>query len=156
MTHEDFMRQAIALSLDNVRTGKGGPFGAVVVRDGKVLGASGNRVTLDNDPTAHAEVSAIRIACKNIGSFDLTGAVMYTSCEPCPMCLGAIYWSHIREIYFGNTRADAAAAEFDDSLIYDEIPKPLEARMIPAQPLLREEALEAFREWAVSPYKISY
>ena len=117
MEHEDFMRQAIALAVENVKSG-GGPFGAVIVKDGKVVATGVNRVTSDNDPTAHAEVNAIRKACMLLGTFDLSGCVLYTSCEPCPMCLGAIYWAHLDKIYYGANQRDAASANFDDSYIY--------------------------------------
>lgn len=150
------MRLAIGLSLENVRTGQGGPFGAVVAREGGVVGASANRVTLDNDPTAHAEVSAIRAACRNLSTFDLSGCVIYTSCEPCPMCLGAIYWAHLDRIYYANTREDAARTDFDDALIYEEIPKPLDLRRIPSERLLGEEALAAFTAWTQSSNRIRY
>lgn len=156
LSHEALMRRAIELSLENVRQGHGGPFGAVIARDGAIVGESANRVTLDNDPTAHAEVSAIRDACRKLHTYDLTGCVIYTSCEPCPMCLGAIYWAHLDKMFYANSRDDAAAAEFDDALIYNEIPKPVDRRRLPAEQLLRNEALVAFREWQVSPLKIAY
>lgn len=155
-SHKALMRRAIELSLDNVRQGHGGPFGAVIARAGEIVGESANRVTLDNDPTAHAEVSAIRDACRKLNTYDLTDCVIYTSCEPCPMCLGAIYWAHLDKMFYANSRDDAAAAEFDDALIYDEVPKPLAQRRLPAEQLLRDEALEAFREWQRSPFKITY
>lgn len=154
--HERFMRIAIRLSEQNVLQGIGGPFGAVVVKDGKIIAKSGNKVTTSNDPTAHAEVSAIRLACKKLKTFDLSGAIIYTSCEPCPMCLGAIYWSRIEIIYYGNTKADAAAINFDDKFIYDELDKPMSERQLPIKQLLRDESLQAFRLWEQSPMKIDY
>ena len=154
--HEKFMRIAIRLSEQNVLQGIGGPFGAVVVKNGKVIAKSGNKVTTSNDPTAHAEVSAIRLACKKLKTFDLSGAIIYTSCEPCPMCLGAIYWSRIETIYYGNTKADAAAINFDDKFIYDELDRPMSERQLPIKQLLRNESLQAFRLWEQSPMKIEY
>jgi tRNA(Arg) A34 adenosine deaminase TadA len=155
MTKEDFMREAIALSVESVERG-GGPFGAVIVRDGMVLARGSNSVTLQNDPTAHAEVSAIRAACSQLGTFDLAGAEIYTSCEPCPMCLGAIYWAGIGKIYYGNTKRDAAEIGFDDSFIYDEIALPPLRRKVLATELLRSEALGAFRMWNEKEDKIEY
>jgi guanine deaminase len=128
MEHELFMRMAIKLSEENVNQNLGGPFGAVIVKDGKVIAKSANKVTTSNDPTAHAEVSAIRLACQELNTFDLSGAVIYTSCEPCPMCLGAIYWSRIETIYYGNTKKDAAEINFDDKFIYDELAQPMKHR----------------------------
>ncbi|PWS31460.1 nucleoside deaminase [Pedobacter paludis] len=154
--HEDFMRMAIALSVQNVNENIGGPFGAVVVKDGKVVAKSANKVTSTNDPTAHAEVSAIRLACTELGTFDLSGCVIYTSCEPCPMCLGAIYWSRIETIYYGNTKADAGKIGFDDKFIYDELDKPMEKRSLPVLQLLRDEASHAFKLWETSPMRIDY
>ena len=150
-----FMREAIRLANESVATG-GGPFGAVIVKDGEIVAASSNSVTRDNDPTAHAEVNTIRQACRELGTFDLSGCVIYTSCEPCPMCLGAIYWAGIDRIYYGNTRADAAAINFDDSFIYEELTKEMSERAIPILPLLREEALETFRLWAEKEDKVEY
>ena len=151
----EFMLEAIRLANESVATG-GGPFGAVIVKDGEIVAASSNSVTIDNDPTAHAEVNAIRQACRKLGSFDLSGCVIYTSCEPCPMCLGAIYWAGIDRIYYGNTRADAAAINFDDNFIYEELSKELPERAIPILPLLGEEALETFRLWAEKEDKVEY
>jgi len=151
-----FMSRAIALAVDNVRSGRGGPFGAVVVKDGKIIAEGANNVTATNDPTAHAEVVAIREACKKLGAFELTGCEIYTSCEPCPMCLGAIYWARPDRIYYGNTADDAAKAGFDDSHIYDEIPKDPAARKIPMEQIMRDEAIEGFRAWEKSPNKIPY
>lgn len=150
------MRRAIELSKNNVVSGKGGPFGAVIVKDGKIIGEGWNKVTINNDPTAHAEVEAIRQACHSIGSFSLEGTEIYTSCEPCPMCLSAIYWARISKIYFGNTKKDAADIQFDDDFIYQEIPKALDQRKIPMESLLREEALDIFNLWTKSLNKISY
>lgn len=149
------MREAIALSVGSVERG-GGPFGAVIVRDGHIVARGSNSVTLLNDPTAHAEVSAIRAACSSLGTFDLAGAEIYTSCEPCPMCLGAIYWAGIGKIYYGNTKRDAAEIGFDDSFIYDEIALPPLLRKVPASELLRAEALAAFRMWDEKEDKIEY
>ncbi|RZL49513.1 MAG: nucleoside deaminase [Pedobacter sp.] len=154
--HEKFMRMAIKLSEQNVLQSLGGPFGAVVVKDGKVIGKSANKVTSSNDPTAHAEVSAIRLACKKLKTFDLSGAVVYTSCEPCPMCLGALYWSRVDAIYYGNTKKDAAAINFDDKFIYDELEKPMEERELPIKQMLRDEAQQAFKLWEKSAMKIDY
>jgi guanine deaminase len=151
-----FMARAIQLSLDNVLSGKGGPFGAVVVHDGKIVAEGVNRVTASNDPTAHAEVVAIREACAKLGSFTLKGCEIYTSCEPCPMCLGAIYWAHLGRIYFGNAAADASQIGFDDSFIYHEFAQPLPGRAIPMIPMMRENALAAFRAWQEKPNKVPY
>jgi len=154
--HEDFMRMAVELSVQNVSECVGGPFGAVVVKDGKVVAKSANKVTSTNDPTAHAEVSAIRLACTALNTFDLSGCVIYTSCEPCPMCLGAIYWSRIETIYYANTKADAAHIGFDDKFIYEELDKPMEQRTLPVVQMLRDEAMEAFKLWETSPMRIDY
>lgn len=151
----DFMRRAIELSVQSVGLG-GGPFGAVIVKDGKIVAEASNRVTLDNDPTAHAEVTAIRQACRKLGTFELKGCVIYTSCEPCPMCLGAIYWAGIDRIYYANTRDDAAAADFADGFIYEELDKPLAERSLPIVPLLRDEALHTFRRWQEKADKTVY
>ena len=150
-----FMREAIRLADESVANG-GGPFGAVIVKDGEVIAGASNRVTLDNDPTAHAEVNAIRQACRQLGTFDLKGSVIYTSCEPCPMCLGAIYWAGIDRIYYANTREDAAAADFADDFIYDELGKSLEERTLPIIPLLRDEALHTFSQWQEKTDKTVY
>ena len=156
-TPEDirFMRRAVELSIENVNNG-GGPFGAVIVRDGEIIAEGVNRVTANNDPTAHAEVTAIRAACAKLGTFQLDGCVVYTSCEPCPMCLSAIYWAGISKIYYGNTKKDADDINFGDDFIYEEIAKPYAARRIPMMQLLREEALAAFRAWEEKPDKIEY
>mgnify|MGYP002654182955 FL=1 len=150
------MRHAIALSRRGMEGGAGGPFGAVVVKDGQVVAEGWNQVTSTNDPTAHAEVVAIRRACTALGRFDLRGAVLYTSCEPCPMCLAAAYWARVDAVVFGNTREEAAAIGFDDQWLYDEVPKPIEARSLPMRRLLGAEALEAFAAWAEKPDKIAY
>ena len=155
MEHKTFMRQAIALAVENVRNG-GGPFGAVIVKDGKVVATGVNRVTLDNDPTAHAEVSAIRAACTRLGTFNLEGCVIYTSCEPCPMCLGAIYWAHIDKIYYGANQMDAAAVNFDDSFIYRELELKPENRHKPVENILHDEALAPFNLWREKEDKIAY
>lgn len=149
------MKRAIELSKKNIEHG-GGPFGAVIVKDGKIIGEGFNKVTANNDPTAHAEVEAIREACKNINNFDLNGAEIYTSCEPCPMCLSAIYWARLSKIYYANTKKDAAAIEFDDDFIYTEIPKPISERKISMVQMMRPEALEVFKAWQVSTVKIKY
>ena len=150
-----FMQMAIDLSIENVANG-GGPFGAVIVRNGEVIATGTNRVTANNDPTAHAEVSAIRSACAKEQNFKLTGCTCYTSCEPCPMCLSALYWAGVERIIYGNTKDDAKAINFDDSFIYDEIAKPYAQRTIPAVNFMREEALAAFRLWAESEDKVVY
>jgi len=150
------MARAIALAIDNVHAGRGGPFGAVVARDGRIIAEGTNRVTSSNDPTAHAEVVAIRIACAALNSFQLTGCELYTSCEPCPMCLGAIYWARPARVYFAGTAADAAAAGFDDSFIYEQLAMPLASRKIPFVSLMRVEAQAAFRAWLDKSDKIEY
>jgi tRNA(Arg) A34 adenosine deaminase TadA len=136
--------------------GAGGPFGAVVVKDGRIVGEGWNRVTSTNDPTAHAEVVAIREACRALGTFKLDGAVLYTSCEPCPMCLAATYWARVGRIVYANSRADAAAIGFDDDFLYREIPLPLEARAVPIVRALADEAILVFEDWAAKPDKIAY
>ena len=151
-----FMREAIRLAVENVRSGRGGPFGAIVVKDGRVLATGTNSVTIANDPTAHAEVNAIREACRSLGAFQLIGSEIYTSCEPCPMCLGAIYWARPDRVYFASTASDAAQAGFDDSFIYEELKLPHGERRIPFEPMMREEGLEAFREWTQKGDRIRY
>jgi guanine deaminase len=151
-----FMRRAIELSMENVRGGQGGPFAALVVRDGEILAAGTNLVTTTCDPTAHAEIVAIREACRKLAQFQLAGCDIYTTCEPCPMCLGAIYWTRPARVYFGNTAADAAAIGFDDSFIYRQLGVPLAERSIPMVQLMREEALSAFREWERKSDRIPY
>jgi guanine deaminase len=156
MNHENFMRMAIALSEQNVTEGLGGPFGAVIVRNGEVIAGSGNKVVPSNDPTAHAEVSAIRLACTALNTYNLEGCVIYTSCEPCPMCLGAIYWARLDKIYYANNKADAAAIGFDDQFIYEELDRPKHERKLPMVELLRDDALGAFKAWEVSVSKTHY
>ena len=155
MTKDELMRHAIRLAEDSVRNG-GGPFGAVIARDGEIIAGAANRVTIDCDPTAHAEVSCIRKAAKALHRFDLAGCEIYTSCEPCPMCLGAIYWSHIDKIYYANTRKDAAEIGFDDDFIYQEIALPLEKRRKPIEEFMRSEALEAFELWKAKDDRTEY
>ena len=145
--HEEFMRMAIALSELNISEGKGGPFGAVIIKDGVLVAGSANKVVEQNDPTAHAEISAIRLACKQLNSYDLSGCEIYTSCEPCPMCLGAIYWARIDKIYYANTKADAADVGFDDDYIYNELKCSMNDRKLEFTQLLRDEALQAFKRW---------
>ncbi len=152
---EKWMRKAIDLSIENVANG-GGPFGAVIVKDEKIIAEGVNRVTASNDPTAHAEVSAIRTACRKLGTFKLEGCSIYTSCEPCPMCLSAIYWAGISHIYYGNTKQDAEHIHFGDKFIYDEIAKPYSERSIPIECMMREEALKAFEAWEEKEDKVEY
>lgn len=154
-TDKKMMREAIRLATESVEKG-GGPFGAVIVKDGEIIAGRSNSVTIDNDPTAHAEVNAIREAARRLGTFDLSGCTVYTSCEPCPMCLGAIYWAHIDRIFYGNNRADAASIGFDDDFIYRELDKPLPERTIPIRPLLHQEALSTFRLWNEKTDKTEY
>ncbi|QDA58606.1 nucleoside deaminase [Hymenobacter jejuensis] len=153
---DEFMREAIRLSIEKMQAGFGGPFGAVVVRDGQVIARGFNQVTSTNDPTCHAEIDAIRKACAALGTFQLNNCDLYTSCEPCPMCLGAIYWARPRRVFYGNTKQDAAAIGFDDQFIYDEIEKPLSDRQIPMQQLLRDEAIEGFRAWEKHESRTDY
>ncbi len=150
------MRDAIHLSEDGARSGRGGPFGCVIVRAGKVVGRGSNQVTSTCDPTAHAEVVAIRDACRQLKTFELADCTLYASCEPCPMCLSAIYWARIPTVYYGNTRQDAAAIGFDDEAIYREIPLPLDQRKVSMRPMLREEARNAFGEWSRKADKVKY
>jgi guanine deaminase len=150
------MAKAIAHSLRGMRAGRGGPFGAVIARDGKIIGQGGNRVISGNDPTAHAEVVAIRDACRRLGAFQLDGCVLYTSCEPCPMCLAAAYWARVDRIVFANSRRDAAAIGFGDDFVYREIPLPPARRRLPMTRLMGREALAVFREWARKADKIPY
>jgi guanine deaminase len=152
----ELMRRAIALSAEKMREGLGGPFGAVIARDGTIIAQGYNRVTSANDPTAHAEVSAIREACKALGSFTLAGCEIYTSCEPCPMCLGAIYWARLDRVYYANTRLDAAAIGFDDARIYQEFLAAIEDRAVPLIRIGAEEAKRVFEEWSAKPDKIPY
>ena len=152
---EEFMREAILLSVESVTHG-GGPFGSVIVKDGEIIASGSNSVTLDNDPTAHAEINTIRAACRALGTFNLDGCVIYTSCEPCPMCLGAIYWAGIDRIYYANTRQDAEAIEFSDNFIYAELDRPMAKRDVPFIQLLRDEAQTAFRIWTEKVDKTEY
>jgi len=153
---KEFMREAIRLSIENVESGKGGPFGAVVVKGGIIIARGANEVTSSNDPTAHAEVVAIRKACAALGSFQLTDCEIFCSCEPCPMCLGAIYWARPKAVYYANTKDDAAAIDFDDAFIYQEIARPVEERRLFTRQMMREEALDAFAKWQQSTKKTEY
>jgi guanine deaminase len=153
---ERFMRAAIELATENVRSGRGGPFGAVIVRDGQIIASGANCVTSSNDVTAHAEIVAIRNACKALASFQLSDCDLYTSCEPCPMCMGAIYWARPKNVYFGCTASDAAKVGFDDSLIYEELRRPLGKRRIPMIQALHDEALAAFEAWERKSDRIPY
>jgi guanine deaminase len=155
-TPEQLMRRAIALSAEKMRAGLGGPFGAVIARDGQIIAEGHNQVTSSNDPTAHAEVVAIRAACRQLGSFNLQGCEMYTSCEPCPMCLGAIYWARLDRVYYANTRIEAAAIGFDDDHIYRELDKPIDGRAVPFIHLQSAEARQIFKEWLAKADKIPY
>ncbi|MFZ1939213.1 MAG: nucleoside deaminase [Terracidiphilus sp.] len=152
----EFLRRAIAVATQNVTAGEGGPFGAVIVRDGKIIGEGANSVTATNDPTAHAEVNAIRAAAKALGTFTLAGCELYTSCEPCPMCLAAAYWSHVDAVYYGACAADAARAGFDDAFLYEELRKTADHRKLRSTQLLGDEASASFAAWMVSPNKIKY
>lgn len=154
--HNKFMADAIEWSRNGMNNNQGGPFGAVVVKDGKVVGVGNNKVTSSNDPTAHAEVTAIRDACKNLNTFQLDGCILYTSCEPCPMCLGAIYWARPDKVYFANTRKDAADIGFDDDFIYDEMNVTIEDRKIPFEQISREQALKVFQEWTDKTDRTEY
>jgi len=151
-----FMRRAVELSAERMRKGEGGPFGAIIVRGGEIVAEGWNKVTSTNDPTAHAEVSAIRLACEKLGTFSLAGCDIYTSCEPCPMCLAAIYWARLDRVYFANSRADAAAIGFDDEFLYREVSKPIESRSIPTRRLDLPEAAAVFAEWQAKPDKVEY
>ena len=155
-TDEDFMRMAIELSEFNIKHGLGGPFGAVIAKEGILVASSSNKVIPENDPTAHAEISAIRLACRALGTINLSGCQIYTSCEPCPMCLGAIYWARIDKVFYANTKDDAAEIGFDDLYIYDELTCQLHERKLPFFQLLRDEALLAFKKWDVSSSKTLY
>jgi guanine deaminase len=156
MTETMFMQRAVALALEKMRENSGGPFGAVIVRDNAIIAEGWNEVTSSNDPTAHAEIVAIRRACARLGTFNLPDCDIFTNCEPCPMCLGAIYWARLRRIYYANTRAEAAQIGFDDAFIYEEIGRPPESRKIPAIRLLTEDSHSAFQEWAADPGKVRY
>jgi tRNA(Arg) A34 adenosine deaminase TadA len=153
--NKQFMRQAIQLAIDNIKNG-GGPFGAVIVKDGKVIATGVNRVTANNDPTAHAEITAIRQACEKLGTFSLEGCDIYSSCEPCPMCLGAIYWAHLDHLYYGANKHDAAAAGFDDQFIYEELEHPSTTRRLKTVSLLEEEAKAPFTLWAQHEERVEY
>ena len=153
--NKKFMKKAIALSIENIKKG-GGPFGAVIVKEGKIIATGVNRVTMNTDPTAHAEVNAIRKAAKKLATFDLAGCDIYTSCEPCPMCLGAVYWAHLDKIYYGNSKTDAKNIGFDDSFIYDEIDLRPENRSVQTIQKLPEEAIKAFDVWSLSVDKVCY
>ncbi len=155
MTPEELMRKAIALAEENVRNG-GGPFGAVIAKDGEIIATGTNRVTPDCDPTAHAEVSAIRAAAKALGTFDLSGCEIYASCEPCPMCFGAIYWAHLDALYYGNNKHDASDIGFDDAFIYEEIALDPSERRLKTRTLLSDEALTAFNMWRDKADKVEY
>ena len=157
ITEQDktFMREAIRLADESLKNG-GGPFGAVIVKDGEIVAGCANSVTIDNDPTAHAEVNTIRQACRKLGTFDLSDCVIYTSCEPCPMCLGAIYWARIKCIYYGNTKKDAAAIDFADDFIYRELERQVKNRSVPHISLLRKEAIETFKAWKQKDDRVEY
>lgn len=156
MQDAGFLREAIALARQHMLAGEGGPFGAVIVRDGGIIARGWNLVTTTNDPTAHAEVVAIREACARLGTFRLDGCVLYASCEPCPMCLAAAYWSRVSRLVFAASREDAAAAGFDDDFLYRELPLPVSSRQLPTTQSLREEARKVFREWLAKPDRVSY
>ncbi len=153
---KEFMNAAIEISNDNLLNNLGGPFGAVIIRDNKIIGSGGNRVTSTNDPTAHAEIVAIRDACQKINSFSLEGAEIYTSCEPCPMCLSAIYWARISKIYYANARKDAESIGFDDSYIYEQISLPFDLRDIPIEQISSQKAIEVFMKWKLKTDKTQY
>ena len=150
--HGNYMQEAIALANRNIENG-GGPFGALIVRKGEIVGRGGNQVTMLNDPTAHAEVMAIRDATKTLGTYNLSDCVLYTTCEPCPMCMGAIYWARISHVYYGNNRKDAANIGFDDELIYRELALPINQRSVLMEPLLSEDAISTFKRWQEMPDK---
>lgn len=156
MAEANHMRRAIELSLETLRSGRGGPFGVVIVKDGKIVAEGSNQVISTNDPTAHAEIVAVRRACQVLATSDLTGCEIYTSCEPCPMCLGAIYWARLEHIYYANDRHDAAKIGFQDDFLYHEIPLPLDQRAIPTSRLLRAEGWAVFEEWDRKPDKAGY
>lgn len=156
MSKETYMQEAVTAALKGVNSNEGGPFGCVIVKDGKIVGVGNNKVTSTNDPTAHGEVMAIRDACKNLNTFTLEGCELYTTCEPCPMCFGAIYWARLEKVYYGSTQVDAANVGFDDQFIYDEIPLPYDERRIPFEQKYRDIALEPFKEWAKKDDKIDY
>jgi len=153
---ERFMQRAIELALDNVRSGRGGPFGVVIVKEGHLLAEGANSVTSTNDPTAHAEIVAIREACRKLNNFQLDGCEIYSSCEPCPMCVGAIYWARVARVFYGASAGDASVAQFDDAFIFREIAQPARLRRIPMTQMMRDEALAAFRAWMEKPDRIRY
>ena len=155
MTKIDFMKKAIDLSIQNIKD-NGGPFGCIIVKDNNIIAEGVNRVTFNNDPTAHAEIVAIRNACGKLNTFNLEGCELYSSCEPCPMCLSAIYWSHIDKVYYGNSREDAAKIQFDDKFIYDELSLKMSERKIPISQISRDEAIKAFNLWENEEHKIKY
>ena len=156
MDHKHYMQEAVTAALKGMQNNEGGPFGCVIVKDGKIIGKGNNKVTSTNDPTAHAEVTAIRDACKNLGSFQLECCILYTSCEPCPMCLGAIYWARPEKVYYGSTKTDAAHIGFDDDFIYEELKLPYADRSIPFEQLAPEVAITPFQEWATKEDKTEY
>lgn len=156
MSDADFMRRAIALADERMRAGEGGPFGAVIAKDGRIVGEGWNRVIGTSDPTAHAEIVAIRDACARLGTFDLTGATIYTSCEPCPMCLGGILWARLDRMCYAANRADAAEIGFDDEAFYVEVAKPIDARNLPATRILADEARAVFAAWFAKPDRVEY
>lgn len=153
---EKYMEEAVFTAIKGMNNNEGGPFGCIIVKNGEIIGRGNNKVTSTNDPTAHAEVIAIRDACKNLDSFQLEGCEIYTSCEPCPMCLGAIYWARPDRVYYGSSQEDAASIGFDDAFIYKEIPLPYEERSIPFKQLARDIALKAFHEWSEKEDKTDY
>ena len=153
---ENYMKEALKLARSNIGNSNGGPFGAVIVKDGKIIAKGANEVTSTNDPTAHAEIVAIRKACKILGTFQLDGCEIYTSCEPCPMCMGAIYWARPKKVFFAGNRKDAEEAGFDDSHIYSELSLPLDSRKIPTEQIMAEEAQEIFEEWLNDEKKVKY
>ena len=155
-SHRTFMSEAVKSAIQGMEANEGGPFGCIVVKNGEIVGRGNNKVTSTNDPTAHAEITAIRDACKNLKSFQLDDCIMYTSCEPCPMCLGAIYWARPKKVYFGSDQQDAAAIGFDDAFIYKEIPLPYEKRSIPFEQCARDLALEPFKKWSEKEDKTAY
>lgn len=156
MKADEYMRRALELAGRNASSEGGGPFGAVIVKDGRIVAEASNSVTVDNDPTAHAEVNAIRQACKALGTFDLSGCELYASCEPCPMCLAACYWAHISKVYYAAGREDAARAGFDDEMIYVEISRPVGSRKLPMSQILHQEGLRPFLMWTDNPDKVKY
>ncbi|MDJ0688570.1 MAG: nucleoside deaminase [Xenococcaceae cyanobacterium MO_188.B32] len=151
-----FMKEAIVLSQESVRSGKGGPFGAIIIKEGKIIAQGQNQVTSTNDPTAHAEIVAIREACRMLETFQLPGCELYTSCEPCPMCLGAIYWARLDKVYYANTKVDAAQIGFDDQFIYEELQLPLAQRHLPMIQMMPQEAAIAFQDWVEKTDKVEY